>query len=416
MRTRNTALLVLGILLCASVAFGQSSKDLILMHDKGGNPNYQPFYEEVGQQAKDAIGIGFTPTPYATTDVYVAAVRAALPTDRAPDLFTWWSTYRMKDLIDQGMVADLTDLWDKHKSEYPQGVRDAFTFNGKVYGFCYVVEYWGVWYNKDVFAKYNLKVPTTWNEFLNACKVLKSNGVTPMEQTVQGRWPTFIMFEEMVARQDPQLYVDLCSGKVKYTDPRVKAAFKVWADLIDKGYFTDPSVDLFADAPRLFNSGEVAMVPCGSWYLTVLTGNGVPEDKAGFFVMPPVNPKAGKVVILESSPILISKKAPNLEAAKKVADWWMGPAGNSVYAKQTGQFPPNSKADTSFLAPVKVALKEKVIKENYRVLNRYWEATPTEICEKAVDKFAEFVLNPSKVDTILADLEKIAAEYWSKNK
>jgi hypothetical protein len=50
------------------------------------------------------------------------------------------------------------------------------------------------------------------------------------------------------------------------------------------------------------------------------------------------------------------------------------------------------------------------------VLNRYWEATPTEICEKAVDKFAEFVLNPSRVDMILADLDKIADEYWSKNR
>ena len=119
----------------------------------------------------------------------------------------------MKDLIDQGLVADTTDLWDKHKAEYSQGLRDAFTFNGKVYGFAYVVEYWGVWYNKEVFAKYNLKVPTTWAEFLKVCDTLKANGVTPMLQSVQQRWPTFILFEEMVARQDPQLYVDLCEGQ-----------------------------------------------------------------------------------------------------------------------------------------------------------------------------------------------------------
>ncbi len=299
----------------------------------------------------------FTPTPYPDTSTYIAAVRAALPTDKAPDLFTWWSTYRMKDLIDQGLVADITDLWDKHKAEYPKGVRDAFTFNGKVYGFCDVVEYWGVWYNKAVFAKYNLSVPTTWQQFLAVCDTLKKNGVTPLAQTVQGRWPTFIMFEEMVARQDPQLYVDLCDGKVKYTDPRVKQAFAVWADLINKGYFTDPSTDLFSDVPRLFNSGEVAMVPCGSWYLTVLTGNGVPEDNADIFIMPPVNPKAGKVVILEASPILIGAKAPNLAEAMKVADWWMGPEGNAAFAKLVNQFPPNSKADASFLPGVEGGLE-----------------------------------------------------------
>ncbi len=416
MRNRNKFVLLLLLPVLLFIGVGAFAQNLILMHDKGGNPNYQPFFEQVGKDAMAAAGVGFTPTPYPDTSTYIAAVRAALPTDKAPDLFTWWSTYRMKDLIDQGLVADMTDLWDKHKAEYPKGVRDAFTFNGKVYGLCDVVEYWGVWYNKAVFAKYDLTVPTTWAEFLKVCDTLKKNGVTPMEQTVQGRWPTFIMFEEMVARQDPQLYVDLCDGKVKYTDPRVKQAFAVWADLIRKGYFTDPSTDLFADAPRLFNSGEVAMVPCGSWYLTVLTGNGVPEENCGIFIMPPVNPRAGKVVILEASPILIGAKAPNLEAAKKVADWWMGPEGNADFAKLVNQFPPNSKADASFLPAVKVALKQEIVSQNYRVLNRYWEATPTPICEKAVDKFAEFILKPGSVNQVLSDLDKIAADYWAKNK
>jgi ABC-type glycerol-3-phosphate transport system substrate-binding protein len=224
------------------------------------------------------------------------------------------------------------------------------------------------------------------------------------------------MFEEMVAREDPQLYVDLCEGRAKYSDPRVKKAFAVWADLIAKGYFTDPSTDLFSDVPRLFNAGKVAMVPCGSWYLTVLTGGGVPQDKAGVFVMPSHNASAGKVVILEASPILISAKAPNKAAAMKVADWWMGPEGNAAYAKQTGQFPPNTKADTSFLPQVKVDLRKTIVDENYKVLNRYWEATPTAICEKAVDKFAEFILKPATVDTVLADLDKIADDYWATAK
>jgi ABC-type glycerol-3-phosphate transport system substrate-binding protein len=259
-------------------------------------------------------------------------------------------------------------------------------------------------------------VPTTWDEFLKVCATLKKNKVTPMEMTVSARWPTFILFEEMVARQDPQLYVDLCDGKVKYSDPRVKEAFTVWADLIKKGYFTDPSTDLFADAPRLFGKGELAMVPCGSWYITVLTGAGVPEDSFDIFIMPPVNPAAGNVVIMEASPVLISKKTPNLAAAKKVADWWMGPEGNAFFAKMVNQYPANAKSDASFLPASKVALVKTIVDQKYRVLNRYWEATPTPICEKAVDKFAEFILKPNTVDTVLADLDKIADEYWAKNK
>ncbi len=429
-KSKMFGICVLALVLLAGFAFAGGQKEkaaakpeekkaaasLILMHDKGGNPNYQPFYEEVGKKANEAIGVGFTPTPYPTTDVFIAAVRAALPTNKAPDLFTWWSTYRMKDLIDQGLVAELTDVWDMHKSEYAQGIRDAFTFNGKVYGFPYSLEYWGVWYNKDVFAKYNLSVPKTWDEFLKVCDTLRKNNVNPMAQTVQGRWPTFILFEEMVARQDPNLYVDLCEGRAKYSDPRVKKAFQVWADLINKKYFTDPSADLFADVPRLFNSGEVAMVPCGSWYYTVLTSNGVPESKCDFFIMPPHNASSGKVAIMEAAPVLVSKNAPNLGAAKKVADWWMSPEGNGVFAKLTSQFPPNAKTDISFMPAVKANIAKFLNAEGYRILNRYWEATPTPICESAVDKFAEFILNPGSLDKVLADLDKIADEYWAKNK
>ncbi len=413
MKGLRIAVVALLLLSLAAAAFAQ---ELILMHDKGGNPNYQPFYEAMGQEAKAKIGVGFTATPYPTTDVFIASVRAALPTKQAPDLFTWWSTYRMKDLIDQGLVAETTDLWDKHKAEFSQGLRDAFTFNGKVYGLAYLVEYWGVWYNTEVFAKFNLKPPKTWAEFLKVCDTLKKGGVTPMLMTVQQRWPTFILFEEFVARQNPDLYVDLCEGRAKYTDYQVKAAFKVWADLIKKGYFSDPSIDMFSEAPQLFNQGKIAMIPCGTWYMTVLTTNGVPESKCGAFIMPPHNASAGKVAILEASPILIAKNAPNLEAAKKVADFWMGPQGNGFFAKQLGQFPANSKSDVSYLPKVKVDLSKMLVAEKYRILNRYWEATPTPICDVAVDKFAEFILNPDSVDKVLSDLDKIADDYWSKNK
>jgi ABC-type glycerol-3-phosphate transport system substrate-binding protein len=215
----------------------------------------------------------------------------------------------------------------------------------------------------------------------------------------------------MVARQDPQLYVDLCEGKVKYSDARVKKAFSVWADLIAKGYFTDPSTDLFADGPRLFAAGQVAMIPCGSWYLSVLTGGGVSIDKADIFVMPSVTSNA-KVVIMEASPIVISAKAPNLAAAKKVVDWWMGPTGNAAFAKMLNQYPANAKSDSSFLPASKVNFA-KTINNGYRVLNRYWEATPTPICEAAVDEFARFILNPSSLDTVLGNLDKIADAYWA---
>lgn len=389
--------------------------EITLIHDKGGTPNFQPYFEAVGQKTKELYGITVTPSPYPSTDVFIAAARSALPTDSAPEMFTWWSTYRMKGLIDQGLVADLTELWDKHRDEYSQGLIDAFTFDGEKYGLVYGVEYWPVWYNKDIFADLGLSVPETWDEFIMVCKTLKANDKIPLMQTVLGRWPTFIMFEEMIIGQDPDLYVDLCEGKAKYTDPRVKNAFEVWKDLIELGYFTDSGTDLFTDSPALFNQDKLAMVVCGTWYYTsVLTANSVPEDKIGAFILPSHNPEAGKVVILEAMPILVSQNAPNLDAAKQVADWLMGSEGNAFLAEMITSFPANMKSDASYLPPVKIDLMNTILDENYTIVNRYWEATPTPICEVAVDKFAEFVLDPDSLDRVLADLDEIADEYWAK--
>ena len=133
----------------------------------------------------------------------------------------------------------------------------------------------------------------------------------------------------------------------------------MWADLINKGYFTDPSTDLFAEAPRLFNQGKVAMVPCGSWYLTVLTGNGVPESKCDIFVMPPHNASAGKVVILEASPDPdLRQEPPTWRRPRRSPTGGWARRATPLYAKLVKQYPANSKADTSYLPAAKVELPQ----------------------------------------------------------
>ncbi len=52
----------------------------------------------------------------------------------------------------------------------------------------------------------------------------------------------------------------------------------------------------------------------------------------------------------------------------------------------------------------------------YRVLNRYWEATPPPICEAAIDKLGKFIVNPDALDEVLTDIEIIAAAHWQSQK
>ncbi|HEY8476987.1 MAG TPA: extracellular solute-binding protein, partial [Chloroflexota bacterium] len=109
-----------------------ASKMLKLYHDKSPwNDNYN----KVGSFIAQRIGVGFEGVPYPDTTTYQTAVRQALPSRTAPDLFTWWSGYRMKDLVDQGLLADLTSVWQKRiqAGELAASIADPFTFDGKVY-------------------------------------------------------------------------------------------------------------------------------------------------------------------------------------------------------------------------------------------------------------------------------------------
>ena len=54
--------------------------------------------------------------------------------------------------------------------------------------------------------------------------------------------------------------------------------------------------------------------------------------------------------------------------------------------------------------------------KDYQLVNRIWEATPTEIIEAAVDEFGKFMVDPSSANQVVNNVEKLAANYWSKRK
>jgi len=44
--------------------------EITLIHDKGGTPNFQPYFEAVGNKTDELFGIKVTPVPYPSTDVF----------------------------------------------------------------------------------------------------------------------------------------------------------------------------------------------------------------------------------------------------------------------------------------------------------------------------------------------------------
>src|SRR5919199_1526933 len=182
---------------------------------------WKAWFNSTGKAAGKAIGVGWDAVEYSDTTSYQAAIRTSGRTSRVPDLYTWWSGWLMKEIVDAGFAADVSSLWNKHAGAYSKGIRASFTFNGKTYGAPLYVGYWAVLYNKHIFKDNGLTPPKTWADLEKINATLKSNGITPFGATIDGRWPGFIYFEEFLVRTNPGLYTRLTAGKAKYTDPGV---------------------------------------------------------------------------------------------------------------------------------------------------------------------------------------------------
>ena len=248
------------------------------------------------------------------------------------------------------------------------------------------------------------------------CATLKAHDIPPLLSSLQDQWYAFVWFMQVIIGQDPDFYVDLCRGDASYLDPRAKKAMAVWGDMIEKGYFTDPGTNMFTNGGHLWNKEKFAMILCGSWYYsTVLLPQGVNEETIGVFIVPPHNQGAGKNIAMETGPIFTAVHAPRNQEAQKIADWWMGLEGNSHFSRLLKSYSPNRQTDPSYLPRAKQTLLSRINDEHYRILNRYWEAAPTPVCEFAVKRLGEFILEPGAAERVLSDIDRMSQVYFAKN-
>lgn len=409
--------IMLGFLMVTFLSFmaGAQAKEIKILQDE---PNWQKWWVSFGEASGKDIGVKGVPTVY-ETEVYQTKVKVDLTTDRAPAVFKWWFGYRAYELLKAGLVADLGDVWKEIGSNYAPGIKEALTINGVTYALPFNTGYWVWYYSKAVYAKYNLKLPTTWDEWMSQLAFLKSKGVYGIGNTIgDSKWTSFIVFMEILYRLDTDVYNNLMAGKAHYTDPTVVKTMEIWKDWVDKGYCAPNDATYATDLPRMLKNGELAFAPFGDWYGGQLQGQGLkPNVDYGVFIPPAITKKGEGAIILEISPLMVGKNNPDVASAKKWLKWYASSPDSTKMlwdglrcANNLNISAATIKKDDPVLADEMVLLKKYPKK-----LIRFWEATPEEIVEFAVDTFNEF--RGSSTANYMDQLKAIdakAKETWPK--
>ncbi|WP_433528913.1 ABC transporter substrate-binding protein [Micromonospora sp. CA-263727] len=180
-------------------------------------------------------------------------------------------------LSSQGLLTDLTGEatkrgWDTALSPSLQTTArydDGVMGSGNWYGVPNYGEYVMVYYNKELFAKHGVTVPTTLAEMTSAMDTFVAKGVTPLGMS-GAEYPAGQLFYQLALSRADRAFVDnyqLYKNPVDFHADPLRYGAETFAEWVRKGYLGKDSASLKAeDMGVAFISGKVPMIVSGSWW------------------------------------------------------------------------------------------------------------------------------------------------------
>lgn len=259
-------LLAVGILAGACLLMGGCGTDnkqkLEVFSTKMENRDIlQKFADEYVKEHPE-VEIDFQSPPEGGT-----VLRTKLTKNRVPDVIFMGGDAIYKDIAGSGVLMDLSDMEevDDIKEAYRQQIYDRNKDQEKkMYGLPYATNAEGIIYNVDIFQKYNLKVPTTYDELLQVCEQLKANGVQPFYYTFKDAWTIGPFFMPLSANLTPEDFlIERQKDETTFAETHQEVAKKLvqlskygQKDIMGKSY---------DDGNIGFANGEAAMYCQGNW-------------------------------------------------------------------------------------------------------------------------------------------------------
>jgi glucose/mannose transport system substrate-binding protein len=174
------------------------------------------------------------------------------------------------DYVGPGYCEPITDLyksddWDK---AFPKALVNLIAKDGNIYAVLAGIHRGNVlWYNKKLLDKNGIKIgeKMTLDEFFVACDKLKAAGIPALGVGDSGIWASALLFENtLLGVVGAEGWSDLFSGKMQWSDPKVKEAMKLFARMQD--YLNpDHSTLSWDQAVKALMEGKVAFNSMGDW-------------------------------------------------------------------------------------------------------------------------------------------------------
>lgn len=268
-------------------------------------------------------------------------IKTRLATGSMPDVFLYNSGSLFQQISPARFLQVLpANVTAKVKpTYYPQ-----VSVDSKIYGVPFGTAFGGgVLYNRPIFAKLKLSVPTTWDEFITDAQKIKAAGIAPVVQTYGGTdtWTSQLLVlgdYHNVAATDPGFAAQYTGNKAKFaTTPAALAGFQHLEQihtlgLENRDYASATNVQGLKDVA----TGTGAMYPMLSAVVgTIQTNNPTDLDNVGFFAIPGTNAATNGLTTWAPNALYVptSTKGAKLAAVEQFLAYVTTPAGCAVQTK-----------------------------------------------------------------------------------
>lgn len=203
-----------------------------------------------------------------TGEQYKTKIKTAIAANEGPDIEYMYGGSFVKPYIQSGNMLALDEyLTQDIKDKLVKGTINGCVVDGKTYSLPMYSFIASLYCNKELFDKAGAKIPTTYDELLDAVKKLRSANITPIALGEKDRWPGMYWFDIFAMRQaGNDAATAALKDPSKFNSPEFVEAAKKIQEMADDGAFNDNMFSMSYDEMLgAFTGGNSAMMFQANW-------------------------------------------------------------------------------------------------------------------------------------------------------
>lgn len=285
-----------------------------------------------------------------------------------PDVFFGWNI-----ILESGNAVDLTPYIEKDGfiDKYKTSSALIPYSDGKIYAISAGTDAYytaAMIYNKDIFEKEGVSIPTNFEELLAVCETFAKKDYVPI--SMLGSFTAYAYLpQELITMESTEDMEKIIAGEMGYDSEPFREAMNKYEQMIQAGAFAkDAATTTYDEHIALFTSGKAPMLYAPLWVEGSLKDMG----NIDYFSLPTFDksPEFLNGWGQAYGGYMVSKNSENIEEAVKLAEW-MVEQDAQFFSKEMGNAVGIDTGEEAELLPISKDFYELFNQEGIKVIPNY---------------------------------------------